>query len=218
MQKDFNIDEIIIEKGLENQIFDSFFSCNKKKRVFIRNHSSLKYFCYWNSCDIDIEFLLDWENTSVDVYCIFSSNNNDKSKVNIKTLLANNNVKANVYIISFLTDWWTIDVKADIDIWKNIKWASWHLLEENVLLWNKISVKSLPILNVSSNDVSASHWAKISKIDTDKIFYMMSKWISLIDSKRLILNWYFDYIFSSFDIEDDKKQNILKNFLEHIKL
>jgi Fe-S cluster assembly scaffold protein SufB len=49
------------------------------------------------------------------------------------------------------------------------------LAEENLLLGKKIQIKALPMLDVRSNDVKASHGSTISRLDDQKIFYLTAK-------------------------------------------
>lgn len=53
--------------------------------------------------------------------------------------------------------------------------ASGHLLEENIILGERVQISTLPMLDVRSNDVSASHGARIEKLDVKKLFYLESK-------------------------------------------
>ncbi len=53
--------------------------------------------------------------------------------------------------------------------------AAGHLLEENIILGERVQIKTLPMLDVRSNDVSASHGARIEKLDAKKLFYLESK-------------------------------------------
>jgi Fe-S cluster assembly protein SufD len=61
------------------------------------------------------------------------------------------------------------------------------LLEENVILGERVHLKTLPVLEVKSDDVKASHGAKIDKLDPQKLFYMTSKGLDKTLSKKLIL-------------------------------
>lgn len=65
--------------------------------------------------------------------------------------------------------------------------VSGHLLEENIILGEDVQLKTLPMLDVRSNDVSASHGARIEKLDAKKLFYLESKGIAPVESKRLMV-------------------------------
>lgn len=62
-----------------------------------------------------------------------------------------------------------------------------HLLEENIVLGKKIKIKTLPMLDVRSSDVNASHGAKIDRLDENKLFYMMAKGLDQKQSQMLIV-------------------------------
>jgi Fe-S cluster assembly scaffold protein SufB len=49
---------------------------------------------------------------------------------------------------------------------------------------------------VRSNDVAASHGARIEKLDEKKLFYLQSKGISEQDSKRLMIEGFVETMFS----------------------
>jgi Fe-S cluster assembly protein SufD len=162
----------------------------------------------------DIEINLNSENCESDLYFIFVWEYKKTGKWKILCNINSSYSKANIYILSFLTDWSEIDVDGNIIIWKNIKKVEWYLMEENVIIWEKIKIKTKPILNIYSNDVKASHWAKIDKIDSNKLFYMTSRWIDEEISKNLIIDWYLNNIFENFPnnepIEKMKKEIIIK--------
>jgi len=43
------------------------------------------------------------------------------------------------------------------------------------LLGKNIQIKTLPMLDIQSNDVKASHGATIQRLDEEKLFYLTSK-------------------------------------------
>ena len=45
-------------------------------------------------------------------------------------------------------------------------------MEKNVVLWKNIRVKMSPKLDVYSQNVQATHWVSIDKIDPEKKFYI----------------------------------------------
>ena len=50
-----------------------------------------------------------------------------------------------------------------------------------------IQIKTLPMLDVRSSDVSASHGCRIQKLDEKKLFYLMSRGLSRQESERLMI-------------------------------
>jgi Fe-S cluster assembly protein SufD len=50
------------------------------------------------------------------------------------------------------------------------------------------------MLNISSNDVQASHGAKIERIDSEKLLYMTSRGLTPQQAQRLVIQGYFNHI------------------------
>ncbi|MBR2157955.1 SufD family Fe-S cluster assembly protein [bacterium] len=48
-------------------------------------------------------------------------------------------------------------------------------MEESILLSKNVNIKSLPVLDIHSKNIQASHGAKIYRLDDDKLFYLESK-------------------------------------------
>jgi Fe-S cluster assembly protein SufD len=61
-------------------------------------------------------------------------------------------------------------------------------LEENILLGDKLKIKTLPMLDVRSNDVKASHGARIEKLDPQRLFYLQSRGLDDTQAKNLIIS------------------------------
>lgn len=183
------------------------------KKILVNENIDFTYLVLVKDSNLDIEISTVWDWARLNVFAIFVG-----SKKTIKckfiTSINNSSVMVEKYILSLLGEWSNVDVDARINIWKWIEKVQWNLLEENVILWKKVSIKTLPILNVSSKDVSASHWAKIEKISSDKLFYMNSKWLDKNFSQKLVIDWYVNHVLSSFSECDDKEINMIKKFIK----
>jgi Fe-S cluster assembly scaffold protein SufB len=90
-------------------------------------------------------------------------------------------------MLSVLTDQSIVSADGRIDIRPGISKVHGSLLEEYLIVGSDVSVKTLPMLDVQSSDVTASHGARIERIDDKKLFYMMSKGISKSDASRLMI-------------------------------
>jgi Fe-S cluster assembly scaffold protein SufB len=96
-----------------------------------------------------------------------------------------------------------------IDIDSHLDSVHGRLLQQNVVLGKDISVKVLPQLNVASHDVHAAHGAKIDSLDTQKLFYMMSRGLTKQQSQKLLVDGYIDYALKHFpDLTEADKQSI----------
>jgi len=207
---------ILINKWEISQVIDKVFWKSLNKKIVLESDSNLKYLIVssWSDINLDFSVFGDW--AVVEFYGIFLSKNKEEIKWNISVNLKNSYTKANVYLLSLMGDGAIVKVKWNIDIQEWIKSVNAYLLEENIVLWEKIKINTLPILNVSSNDVSAWHGAKIQRLDSDKLFYMMAKWLSDKKSKEIIISWYVSYILEKFSIVEQEKKEIENLILDYL--
>jgi Fe-S cluster assembly scaffold protein SufB len=59
---------------------------------------------------------------------------------------------------------------------------------DDVLLLDAASAKSVPTLEISANDVRASHGSTTSRMDAEQLFYLRSRGLSEQQARRLIVN------------------------------
>ena len=112
-----------------------------------------------------------------------------------------------------------ITIDWDIKLWKNIVDTQWHLLEKNIILWKKIKIKATPRLDVYSDNVQATHWVTIDKIDSESLLYISTRWLSQSSATNLMISWYIQNILSQFpDTTEAEKIQILQDILSHIAL
>jgi len=209
-------DNITIKQLDKSQIVDRFFWESINKNIFLEAWANLKYLLISSWSDINLNFVSSWNWVNIKIYAILLSKNKEEMKWNISVILKNINTKSDVYLLSLLWSEGIINLKWNIDIEKWLKWVSGHLLEDNVVLWEKIKINTLPVLSVSSNDVSAWHWAKIQRLDSEKLFYMMAKWLSDNKSKEIIIKWYIAYVLENFDLWEEEKNLIEKLILDYL--
>lgn len=113
----------------------------------------------------------------------------------LESKLLHNDTHTQVHILTFLTDLTQAQVDGQVFIGPDISKAVGHLLEENIVLGEKIKINTLPMLDVQSNDVQASHGARIEKLDPKKLFYFKSRGLSDHDAKQLLISGYMETIF-----------------------
>ncbi len=191
----------IQESTHPNQIVD-FFSDKWNKEILL--DSDLNYLIISNSPDIDISINTSSENVKSKIFWIFYSDSTLPTRAKIEVNLQNDNTETEIYLLSITREGQSISVDGSINMANWVKKVSWTLLEENLVFWNNVSIKTKPVLNIYSNDVKASHGARIEKIDAEKLFYLTSKWISWSGAETLILDWHIDFVLSHFDSVDQE--------------
>ena len=122
------------------------------------------------------------------MYGLFFADAQKETKAKITFDIKHSHTQAQLHLISFIQDERNIETDGAITITPNVKKVQSHLLEENIILGKNISIKVKPILNISSNDVQASHGAKIEKIDAEKLLYMTSRGLTPEQAQALVVN------------------------------
>lgn len=186
---------LIIKKESE---FIDYFSLEWKKEISISSDSDFNYLVVSESPNIDITISTNWSNIKSKIFWIFYSNDEEHTISKIQVNLQDDETQTDIYLLSITNENQKISIDGSINIPKWVKKVSWTLLEENLVFWNNVSIKTKPVLNIYSSDVQVSHWAKIEKIEWEKMFYLSSKWISWPSAENLILEWHIDYILDHF--------------------
>lgn len=158
-----------------------------KRTINLWEGSVLSYVAIVDNAQVDIEIVSTGSWCQSHISVIVLSHDGVMSGGRYVGVLWHDHTETDLHIVSLLTTDAVITVDGSVDIRSDVRWVSGHLLEENLILWNNIKLKTLPMLDVRSNDVRASHGARIERIDDKKLFYMMSKGISKTDARRLMI-------------------------------
>lgn len=144
----------------------------------------------------------------VKILCLGTAGSQIKNTT-LVTLDANHS-ETDVYMLSLLKDTSDVQIHGNVTLSPNVSKVSGHLLEENIILGEKIKIRTAPILDVRSSDVSASHGCRIERIDPKRLFYMQSRGLTVSESQSLILDGYLNVVFEGFELEEEVIEEIKK--------
>ena len=196
--------DLLIPEGSYAYIIDRIKGQQWSKQIIVEEHGQLTYLLVCEDSSVDVEFVCEWEFAQIKVFAIFVGKKDTKITSRIIGNLRASETHADIYLLSLLGDESNVEVDGGVDIGPDIQQASGHLMEENLILGDKVTLKTLPMLDVRSNDVSASHGCRIDKVDADKLFYMTSKGIPQSEANRLIVEGYVTNILENFtDLGED---------------
>jgi len=200
-------------KGDQYEVIDIFSWVSGNKKITLESDSFLKYIAIFDNADVDIDFDILWNSSNLQIFGIFIWN--VKSKF-ITSILANYGI-ANVRLFCVVKEGSDMRLDWSIVIGKNIENVEGHLIEEQFLLGNPKNLIVSPILDVNSSKVKSSHAAKIHALDPQKLFYMMSKWLSLFESQKIVVKAWLQSVFDQLlVIDEDKKQKIFEDIINAI--
>lgn len=211
-----NIDTLSLDANSTTYILDTFTDIAWSKMINVWSEGICKYVAIvkW---DVDLDLIINtsWEKADIHVHVLVLWSATSKIRVNCHAHLLHNNSQANIHMISLLPSGSDVDIDGWVDLHKWLHKISWHLLEENVLLGDSVKIKTLPMLDVHSNDVSASHGCRIERLDPKKMFYLQSRWLSKQEATTLMIEWLVETMV--WVLEEDTLSDLDKKTLETIK-
>jgi Fe-S cluster assembly protein SufD len=83
----------------------------------------------------------------------------------------------------------------------------------NLVLDRQARSDSIPGLEILNNDVRCTHGSTVGKIDPEQLFYLLSRGIPRLEAEQLIIQGFFDDVFSRYTIPE-----IREGLWEEIKL
>ncbi len=198
----------------DTSLIEIFTTQNEKKTITVSEWISFNYLVILqNDAEVDFDIHCDgiWSNATIKILCIGESGHRIAS--NIITSLDANHASADVYILSLLKDGSDLNVHGNITLSPDVSKVSWHLLEENIILGEKIKIRTAPILDVRSSDVSASHGCRVERLDPKRLFYMQSRGLTQSESQSLILDGYLNAMFEWFELSEELINSIKTQIL-----
>ncbi len=198
----------------DTSLIEIFTTQNEKKTITVSEWISFNYLVILEDnaeIDFDIHCAGIWSNATIKILCIGKSGHRIAS--NIITSLDANHASADVYILSLLKDGSDLNVHGNITLSPDVSKVSWHLLEENIILGEKIKIRTAPILDVRSSDVSASHGCRVERLDPKRLFYMQSRGLTQSESQSLILDGYLNSMFEWFELSEELINSIKTQIL-----
>jgi Fe-S cluster assembly scaffold protein SufB len=204
-----NLTTSIVPRGEETYLLDFFATCSGKKDVFVGENATLHYLAIIDQLtDLQINIITQWADATAYVYALLVWKKEKPIKATIQANLQHDKTTAHLHLVSFLPDGAQIQLDGWVTIQPHISKWSGHLLEENIILGEWVQIKTLPMLDVRSNDVSASHGARIEKLDAKKLFYAQSRGLSETEAKWLLVHSYIRQCFDPFVAQSSDGQDI----------
>ena len=98
-----------------------------------------------------------------------------------------------------------------------VKHANSYQLNNNILLSKKARAESMPNLVIKAEDVGAEHGATVGELDSDSVFYLMSRGIPEMQARHLLIEGFITEIIGEIPLAD-KEDEILMAIKEKIQL
>lgn len=140
---------------------------------------------------------------------------------NTTNLMIQSNILAphsqtDLHLISLLPRKNQTKIQWGIMIAKNCPKSEGYLLEECILLWDSVKLWTAPLLDVQSNDVKASHGAKVHRLNDQELFYLTSKGIPKSLARTLIINGIIENMIWQISLDKQQQTELLDRIINTI--
>lgn len=189
-------DQVHIPANESIIMIDEFWHGSGSKTITVWAWAELTYLILMKEeveLNLRIESAGEW--AKILIKWLLIAKNWSNIKLTAHAHLMHDQATADLHLVSMLQDWSICEVDGGVDLHEWCSKISGHLLEENIILGTDIKIKTLPMLDVRSSDVSASHGCRIQKLDEKKLFYMRSKGLSKTQAEELMIRGYFEQVF-----------------------
>ena len=215
------LQELLMNKNLlsdltfsNNSQLDIFSGIEGKKTIIMNNEDPLKYSILARDAKLDIDVNTARDGSELKIFILTPVIENLSSKININLNLRHNHCKIDLHMVSLAFSDAENEASATIYMQPNIQESASELLEETVVLWDKINVRNLPILDIQANNIAAAHGAKIYRLDEQKLFYLQSKGLSAEQARALLISSYPNLLFEETVENEEEKNQIISEFLD----
>ena len=215
------LQELLMNKNQLNDLtfsnssqLDIFSGIEGKKTIIMNNESPLKYSILARDAKLDIDVNTARDGSELKIFIMTPVIENLSSKININLNLRHNRCKINLHMVSLAFSDAENEASATIYMQPNIQESASELLEETVVLGDKINVRNLPILDIQANNIAAAHGAKIYRLDEQKLFYLQSKGLSAEQARALLISSYPNLLFEETIENEEEKNQIISEFLD----
>jgi hypothetical protein len=176
-----------------------------------------QYFCCIVVHDAQCDIVVHSDVVDVDLHIIVISYaaHQKNVRLSLDAHTDRDGVAVDMTLLSLVGEDGFVDIQWGIHMPVGVAKTQGRLLEDNIIFHPSARIKALPKLDIRSNDVQASHGAKIHTIDDKELFYMQARWLSLAASKKLYIQWYMQSLFATIPAIDpvfaqEQEENIIQ--------
>jgi len=144
------------------------------------------------NADLTLELLLETPGVSAEVYGFYFLNNSQKLKLTTISRHKARNTSCMTRIKGVLDDSASSSYIGKILIAKDGQQTASFLSHNVLVIGNKTSNNSQPILEIDADDVKASHGATTGRIDESQLYYLATRGLDSNTAKNLIIKGFFE--------------------------
>jgi Fe-S cluster assembly scaffold protein SufB len=178
----------MLEDGKKTALKTSI-SGEKQFKIILKKDSHLDFaLSLEQNALINLEFLLEGQNSSVDFLLISKAQNSEIQKSSITILHSAPNTRSSAKSKSVAFDSACVEMKTIAKVEPQAHGSKSRVECKALLLGENAKARADPILEILNNDVECLHAASIKEIEKEKIFYLQTRGMNEQEAKSLIVD------------------------------
>ncbi len=176
-----------------------------KKRAIVGADSTLN----WLDCCLgsrytraDIITRLSGRGSSTNNYGLFFGTGSQQFDLNVGTIHAERNTVCDMMTKGALNDRAKAVYTGLVKINANAANSNGYQKEDTLLLSPDAEADSIPQLEIDNNEVKCTHGATVGQVDKEKLFYLMSRGIPANESKKILVEGFFEPMIQKIAVEN----------------
>ncbi len=155
---------------------------------------------------------LDGAASSLSLDAIYFGDRSRSVDINYVAEHAGRKTRSEIHISGALLDESRKNFRGTIDFLRGAKRAVGHESEFNLLFSPKVRSRTAPLILCAEEDVEGQHAASTGKIDENRMFYLMSRGLSELDAKKLLIEAQFRPVTDR--IPDEKLKDEVSDYVK----
>jgi len=149
----------------------------------------------------NIDIKLDGEGSNANVYGLYLMDKNQHVDNYVHIDHLKPHTTSNELFKGILDDSATAVFNGHVKVWPNAQKIEAFQSNKNLLLTDKALVNTKPFLEIYADDVKCSHGATVGQLDTEAMFYLRSRGISIQSARTLLMYAFADEVIQKIVIE-----------------
>ena len=160
---------------------------------------------------------LEGEYSNANTFGVFFGKNKQQFDIHARVYHKGKNAKSNMLTKGIVKDSSKSVYRGLVNVSEGAVNSDGYQKEDILILSENAEADSIPELEINNNDVRCTHGATISQIDKEKLFYLMSRGLSEEESRRLIVEGFFEPLIKNVQSEfiQDKFRKTFENLLKN---
>ena len=150
----------------------------------------------------DIITRLSGRGSSTNNYGLFFGTGSQQFDLNVGTIHAERNTVCDMMTKGALNDRAKAVYTGLVKINANAANSNGYQKEDTLLLSPDAEADSIPQLEIDNNEVKCTHGATVGQVDKEKLFYLMSRGIPANESKKILVEGFFEPMIQKIAVEN----------------